>query len=166
MLEACRLRARVRIVHKVLSNPEASLYRPVFEGEYGNLLLDGGRVAAHTYIYGTAAQRIGLGTGLNFIALSSDGAASDPADTTLTGELLIDGLARVQGAVLLPTGSGTVSVISYEFTYTGILPQIVQKAALFDALVAGKMAHEILFDAPRTLNLSDSLEVSFLITLT
>lgn len=134
---------------------------------YGNILTNGGRVALHTFIYGTASQRTAqnLGTGLNFIALTDDAAAPDAADTALTGELTADGLGRVEGTVMLPTGVGTITQVQHMFTYTGGATQGVQKTALFDASSAGNMAHEIAFPQ-RVLATSDTLTLVFRITLT
>ena len=138
----------------------------VSEEEIGNLITNGGRVAVHTYIYGTTAQRTsgGLsGTGLNYIALSNDGTSPADGDTSLTGELSADGLGRAQGTVTLPTGAETITTVEKEFTYTGTT-QAVQKTALFDDSSGGKMAHEILF-TQRTLNNGDTLTLTFSITL-
>lgn len=145
------------------------LYEVVDESEAWNLVTDAGRVAIHTYIYGTSAQRTtaGLGSGLNFIALSNDGAAPAAGDLTLAGELIGDGLSRAIGTVTLPVGSGTSTTIQHVFTYTGVAAQAVQKTALFDQSgppPAGKMAHEILFPS-RTLYQNDTLTVTYTITL-
>lgn len=171
MREFLRARAVCKITHKEAYDFDERrgiwLRRVVSEEEVGNLILDGGRVAIHTYIYGTTAQRTAasLGTGLNYIALSNDATAPAAGDTTLTGELVGNGLDRVQGAVVLPTGAGTVTTVTNEFTYSGGGSQGVQKTALFDANSGGLMAHEILF-TQRTLNTSDALTISFVITLT
>lgn len=131
-----------------------------------NLVTDAGRVAIHTYIYGTTAQRTaaGLGTGLNFIALTADGTAPAAGDTSLASELVGNGLTRAQATVTLPTGSGTSTTIQNVFTYSGVSSQTVQKTALFDAASSGKMAHEILF-SQRTLFQNDTLTVTYTITL-
>lgn len=139
------------------------LRKIVDEQEACNIITDAGRVRIHTYIYGSAAQRAGLGGGFNYIALSNDAAAPVAADTTLASELTTNGVQRALGTVTLPTGSGTQTVIQKVFTYTGI-SQAVQKTALFDLAVAGVMAHEIQF-SQRTLFTNDTLTVSFAITL-
>lgn len=135
--------------------------------EVGNLILDGGRVAIHTYIYGTTAQRIsaGLGTGFNYIALTNDSSSPLAGDVTLASELVGNGLTRAQGTVTLPVGAGTITSISHMFTYVGGITQGVQKTALFDAASSGKMAHEILF-TQRLLNTNDTLTLTFNITAT
>lgn len=137
------------------------------EEEVGNILTDAGRRTLHTFIYGTAAQRTSasLGAdGLSYIALSNDAGSPAAGDTALTGELSGSGLDRVMGTVTLPTGSGTITTVSNQFTFTGGT-QNVQKTALFDAASGGNMAHEILF-TQRTLNTSDTITITFQITLT
>lgn len=135
--------------------------------EYRNILTNAGRVSIHTYVYGTTPQRVsaGLGTGLNFVALSNSVAVPAPGDTSLAGELTTNGLGRVAGLVTLPTGAGTITQIQHQFTYTGGGTQGVQKTALFDALSAGNMAHEILF-TQRTLATNDAITLIFNLTLT
>lgn len=143
------------------------LYRQVDEDVEGfNLVTDAGRVAIHTYIYGTTAQRAsaGLGTGLNYIGITNDGTAPAAGDTTLAAELTGNGLDRAQGTPTLPVGAGTITSVQKVFTYTGGGSQGVQKTALFDAATSGKMAHEILF-TQRTLFTNDTLTVTFQITL-
>lgn len=164
-------KARCRIRHDVAYDFDEKrgiwLRLMDFEEEIPNLILDGGRVAIHTYAYGTSAQRVSAGlsgTGLNYIALTNNGTAPAAGDTTLSGELSGDGLTRAQGTVTLPTGSGNVTTVSHQFTYLGVAAQGVQKTALFDAAAAGRMAHEILF-SQRTLNTNDTLTITFQITL-
>lgn len=164
-------RARCKISHDVAYDFDEKrgiwLRLRDFEEEVSNLVLDGGRVAIHTYVYGTSAQRTSAGlsgTGLNYIALTNDGASPAAGDTTLAGELSGNGLTRSQGTVTLPTGSGNVTTISHLFTYLGVPAQGVQKTALFDAAAAGRMAHEILF-SQRTLNTNDTLTITFQVTL-
>lgn len=132
-----------------------------------NTVTDAGRRQIHTYIYGGGSQRLGLGGGLNYIGLSNDAAVPGSGDTTLTGELTnlaTPGLGRSQGTVTLPTGSGTSTVITNAFFYTGVSSQAVQKAAIFDAASGGVMAHEIQF-SPRTLFPDDTLTISYTITI-
>lgn len=144
------------------------LYRQVDEDSEGfNLVTDAGRVAIHTYIYGTTAQRTSgdlSGTGLNYIGISNDGTTPAAGDTTLAGELTGNGLDRAQGTPTLPVGAGTITTVQKVFTYTGGGSQGVQKTALFDAAAAGKMAHEILF-TQRILFTNDTLTVTFQLTL-
>lgn len=171
-MEAYRVRAVCKIRHEAAYDFDEKrgiwLHRLVSEEEAGNLILDGGRVAIHTYIYGTSAQRTSAGlsgTGFNFIGLSNDAVAPAAGDTTLASELVGNGLTRALGTVTLPTGAGTISTVVKVFTYTGVSVQGVQKTALFDAASAGKMAHEIAF-TQRLLNQNDTITMTFQITAT
>lgn len=161
-------RARAKFTHSRLTGivDGQPVYEILDEQEACNLILDGGRVALHTYVYGTAAQRVsaGLGAGLNYVAISNDPASPGAGDVTLTAELSGDGLTRAQGVVLLPLGPSNQTVITHVFTYLGVSPQGVQKAALFDAPSSGKMAHEISF-AQRTLFQNDNFTVQYTITM-
>lgn len=145
------------------------LRRVIDEQEAHNIVTNAGRVQIHTYLYGAAGQRTGLGGGLNYIALTNDSAAPAQTDTVLTGEITntpsTAGLQRALSTVTLPTGVGTQTVLQKIFTYTGVPgPQAVQKTALFDDATVGVMAHEIQF-SPRTLFTNDTLTVTFSITL-
>lgn len=143
--------------------------RVIDEQESSNIVTNAGRVRIHTYLYGAGGQRVGIGAGLNYIALSNNATAPAQSDTVLTGEITntvpTAGLQRALGTVTLPTGSGTQTVIQKVFTFTGTPgPQGVQKTALFDDATAGTMAHEIQF-APRTLFTNDTLTCTFSVTL-
>jgi hypothetical protein len=161
-------RARCRIHHERAYDfdPKTGLYvyRTVDEDEEVlNLITDAGRVRLHTFCYNTASRT----NGLNYIALTDDGAAPAAGDTTLASELTADGLARAQGTVTLPTGSGNQTTIEKLFAYVGVASQGVQKTALFDTVgppPAGVMAHEIIF-TQRTLFTNDTLTCTFTLTV-
>lgn len=170
--EDYRVRAVCKIRHERAYDYDEKrgiwLRRLESEEEAGNLILDGGRVAIHTYIYGTSAQRVSAGlsgTGFNYIALTNDSSSPAAGDTTLASELVGNGLTRAQGTVTLPVGAGTITLVQHIFTYSGGSPQGVQKTALFDAAASGKMAHEILF-TQRILNTNDTITLTFQITAT
>lgn len=134
----------------------------------GNILTNPGRVAIHTFIYGTAAQRTAasLGAdGLSYIGLTNNATAPAAGDTSLTAELSGNGLTRGAGTVTLPTGAGAITTVSRQFTYLGAPAQGIQKTALFDALTGGNMAHEIMF-TQRILNTNDIVTITFAITAT
>jgi hypothetical protein len=169
--ESHNVRALCKIQHHVAYDYDEKrglwLYRLEHEEEVGNLITDAGRRTVHTFLYGTAAQRISASLGpdgLSYIGLSNDAGSPVAGDTTLAGELSGDGLDRTQGTVTLPLGAGTVTEVAKQFTYTGGPAQGVQKTALFDAASSGNMAHEILF-TQRTLNTSDTITITFQITL-
>jgi hypothetical protein len=157
-------RAKARITHqRPVDYDERTgiyTYRTIDECEGLNILTDAGRVTLHTYLYGSAGQRASLGGGLNYIALSNDPAAPAAGDLTLPGELSGNGLSRALSTVTLPTGSGNQTILQYVFTYTGLVSQGIQKTALFDAPVAGNMAHEIPFPQ-RTLFTNDTLTIQY-----
>lgn len=144
------------------------LYERVDEDdEYHNILTNAGRVTLHTLIYGTTAQKTSasLGAGLHFIGLSNDGATPAAGDTALAAELTTNGLGRALGTVTLPTGVGAITQVQRQFTYLGGGTQGVQKAALFDSVSGGHMAHEILFNQ-RLLAANDTVTLFFNITVT
>lgn len=160
---------RVRHEKAVAYNQRQGIwqYQLESEEEIKNIVTNKGRVTLHTFIYGSVAQRASAGLGANglaYIGLSNNAAAPAAGDLVLTAELSGNGLTRTLGTVTLPTGSNTVTTISHTFTYSGVVDQGVQKAALFDAAVAGNMAHEILF-TPRTLSQNDTLTFTFSITI-
>ena len=171
-LEQIKARATLRVRHERPYDFDEKrglwLYKRLDEDEeYGNILTNVGRVTIHTFVYGTTAQRTAhsLGDGLHYIGLSNDSASPAPGDTVLAAELSTNGLQRVLGAVTLPTGSGTITQVQNQFTYSGGGTQAVQKTALFDAISSGNMAHEILF-TQRTLATADTLTLVFSITVT
>jgi len=161
-------RAAVRVHHEVAYDFDEVrgiwLRKEVDEDEVvHNLITNAGRVQLHTQCYDTTAGGGILTNGFNFIGLSNDATAVAETDTTLTSELAADGLTRAQGTVTLATGSGNQTMVTKVFTYTGA-SQAVQKSALFTAVSAGVMAHEVLF-TQRTLATNDTLTLTYTITL-
>ncbi|MEN6535519.1 MAG: hypothetical protein ABFD89_17780 [Bryobacteraceae bacterium] len=124
-----------------------------------NLITNAGRIFLHTQCYSTAS---GVAGGLCYIALSNDTLTETAASTTLSTEIAANGLARAQGTVTLPTGSGTSTTITKTFTCI-TNPQASQKAALFAASSAGTMCH-VLSYAQKSLAVGESLAVTFTIT--
>jgi hypothetical protein len=137
------------------------LYKQVGEDEEAsNIITNTGRVQIHTQCYGTTGL---LTNGFNYIALTNDSGVPSASDTSLTSEITTNGLQRVQGSVVLPTGSGTQTTVSYTFTFTGSSQQ-VQKTALFTAgYPGGVMCHEIAF-TQRTIYDLDTLAITFTIS--
>ncbi len=119
-----------------------------------------GIVQLHTQGYGTSGL---LTNGFNYIALTNTAVTPAAGDTTLSGEIVANGLSRAQGTVTLPTGSGTQTTIDKTFTCaTGA--QAAQAAALFTAISSGVMNHELTF-TQRSLQIGDTLQTTFTITL-
>lgn len=151
-------RAHAKIQHH-RRNPVTGRMELVDESETANLINNTGRIFVHQQAYGTS----GLGAnGLNFIALSNDALTETAASTTLSNEITTNGLARAQGTVTLPTGSGNQTTIQRVFTATGAVS--CQKAALFTASSAGTMNHALAF-TQKNLGAGDQLTVTFTITL-
>lgn len=141
--------------------------RPTVDGKYEvvdeettyNLVTDAGRDFLHQQGYQTS----GLGAnGLNYIALTNTAITPATGDTSLSGEIVANGLARAQGVVAHTTGT-TTTTVAHTFTCT-TTPQAAQAAALFTASSSGTMNHEVTF-TQRSLQIGDQLAVTFTITL-
>jgi hypothetical protein len=159
---------RVHVERAYAYDPEHGVWlrRQVEDDEVvHNILTNTGRVQLHTQCYATSAI---LTNGFNYIGLAASTNAPVATDTTLastqTGELSGSGLTRVQGVVVLPTGSGNVTTVSNTFTFTGGGSQAIGSAALFTAVSSGVMNHENNFTI-RTLFNGDTLSLTFTITL-
>lgn len=140
--------------------PDPASYVTVDEPELvWNLITNAGRIFLHTQGYGTTGLE---SNGFNYIALSNDTVTETAASTTLSNEIVGNGLARAQGVVTLPTGSGNQTTIDKIFTATGA--QSAQKAALFTAASSGIMNHVLGF-TQRSLLAGDTLQITFTITL-
>lgn len=125
-----------------------------------NLILNVGRIQLHKQGYGTSGL---AANGQNYIALTNTNVTPAAGDTTLSGEIVANGLSRAQGAVTLPVGSGNQTTIDKTFTCaTGA--QAAQAAALFDASSSGNMNHELNF-TQRSLQVGDTLQTTYTITL-
>lgn len=136
--------------YKVVDEPEEVL----------NLITNVGRVWMHTQCYATT----GMGAnGLNWIALSNDTLTETATSTTLSTEITTNGLARAQGTVTLPTGSGTTTTVDKTFT-CATAPQAAQKGALFTASTVGTMNHALAF-TQRSLQIGDTLQTTWTLTL-
>lgn len=124
-----------------------------------NVITNAGRDFLHLQGYGTT----GLGAnGLNYIALSNDTLTETTASTTLSTEIVANGLTRAQGTVNHTVGTNTTTV-SKVFT-CATAPQAAQKAALFTASSSGTMNHALAF-TQRSLQIGDTLTITFTITL-
>ncbi len=136
------------------------VYREVDEPEtVWNLITNAGRIFLHKQGYDTT----GLGSnGFNYIALSNDTVTETAYSTTLSNEVDSTGLARAQGTVTLPTGTGNQTTVDRTFTATGTVS--AQKAALFTASSSGTMNHVLGFTQRNLIN-ADTLQITYTITL-
>jgi hypothetical protein len=142
--------------------PDIGSYTLVDEPEIvWNQITNSGRDFLHLQGYGSS----GLGSnGLNYIGLTNASISPSPTDTSLSGEITTNGLARAQGTYAHTAGTNTTT-ISYTFTASGT--QSCQAAALFTAAgppVSGIMNHELTF-TQRSLISGDTLAVTYTITL-
>lgn len=146
-------RASMTVVHRnaageMLGEPET----------VWNVITNAGRDYLHTQGYNTSG---GAANGFCFIGLSNDTLTENAASTTLSNEIVANGLERAVGVFAHTSGTNT-STITKTFTATGT--QSAQKAALFTAVSAGTMNHVLAF-TQRNLVATDTLQVTFTITL-
>lgn len=134
----------------------------IIQVDVKNLLTDGGRDFFHQQNY----TNIVAGTqGGNGIALSDD--AGDPAvgDTTLVGEITTGGLTRVEASVISHIAGTNVTTIENIFTAT-IIFTALHKSALFNQpTLGGQITHSSAFSADVNLQASDTLTVTWTLTL-
>jgi hypothetical protein len=140
--------------------PDPTSYVDYLEpAESLNQITNAGRDFLHSQGYNTS----GLGAnGLNYIALTNTAVTPAAGDTTLSGEIVANGLSRTQGVYAHTTGTNTTTITN---TFTcATAPQAAQAAALFTASSAGTMNHELTF-TQRSLQIGDQLVCTFTITL-
>lgn len=140
--------------------PDLETVEKVWEGEAWNVKTTAGIdfMLVQTYSTTPAAN------GLNYIGLSNDTLTETSASTTLSNEIVANGLARAQGTYAHTPGAATVTV-AHTFTASG--GQSVRKGALFSAASNGVMNHALLLpEGQRVLVAADMLAVTFTITLT
>lgn len=145
--------------------PDPSSYELLSEELVHNQITNSGRDFLHQQGYqGTGAGQgsYTAGNGLNYIALTNTAITPAATDTTLSGEIVTNGLSRAQGTVSHSTGTNTTTVAN---TFTcATAPQAAQATALFTASSSGVMNHELTF-TQRSLQIGDQLVVTFTITL-
>ena len=126
-----------------------------------NLLTDTGRDYAIAQFYTNTSAG---GVGCNFIALTVNTAAASAASTTLTGEITTNGLERLLATTITHVSGTNSTTLNKIFTASGT-HTAVQKSATFNQLaVGGQMGHEAIF-TPVTLASSDTLSVTWTLTL-
>lgn len=134
----------------------------IIQEDITNLLTTPGRDFFHAQVYTNTSA----GTkGGNAIALSVE--ATDPVagDTTLVGEITTGGLTRVQAATISHTVSTNVTTIENEFIATAPFTAL-HKSGLFNQnTIGGQMTHAEKFTSDVTLAISDTLTVTWTLTL-
>jgi len=127
-----------------------------------NLLTTSGRDFYHAQDYTNTSA----GTkGSNAMAISAD--ATDPVagDTTLVGEITTGGLTRVQATTITHTVGTNVTTLAVTYTATAIHTAL-HKAGLFNQNgLGGQMTHASEFLADVTLQIGDTLTVTWTNTL-
>jgi len=127
-----------------------------------NLLTTSGRDFFHAQVYTNTAAGTRGGNG---IALSNNAVDPVAGDTTLVGEITTGGLTRVQAATISHTGSTNVTTIENEFTASAIFTGL-HKSGLFNQVtIGGQMTHAAAFAADVSLQISDTLTVTWTLTL-
>jgi len=120
-----------------------------------NVTTDAGRNVARQILHQTNNGGI---AGFQYIAVGSTNYTPAATDTTLTGEVTGDGLARTQGTYSNDVATGAW-IIQYTFTYTGT-GITVYTGALFNASTGGTMLYAATFSSPATLAQNDQLKVT------
>jgi hypothetical protein len=142
-----------------LKRADSDKWIPIIENKH-NLLTNGGRDFIHAQAYGNTSA----GTqGSRYIAVSTDSGSPAAGDTTLTGEISTNGLARAAATTNTHSAGTNTSVLGITFTASGAHTN-VQKSALFNASSSGTMTHENTFTAV-TLATNDQLQVTWTLTL-
>ena len=134
----------------------------IIQKDKPNLLTTSGRDFFHAQDYTNTSA----GTkGSNGMAISAE--ATDPVagDTTLVGEITTGGLTRVQATTITHTVSTNVTTLAVTYTATA-LHTALHKAGLFNQnTIGGQMTHASEFDADVTLQIGDTLTVTWTLTL-
>jgi hypothetical protein len=102
-----------------------------------------------------------VNTQCNYIALTNTAITPGASDTTLSGEITSNGLARAQGTYT-HTANATTYTISNVFTATA--PQAAQAGAVLTAASGGTMCFEDTFTAA-SLQTNDTLTVTWTVTI-
>lgn len=106
-----------------------------YESRQHNLVTNAGFDAIASQVGNTGTQDAAC----NYVAMSNDATAPAATDTTLTGEIAVNGLSRAQGTYSHTGGTKTFR-IQKVFTFSGT--QSAQKSATFNASSAGTMCTE------------------------
>lgn len=127
-----------------------------------NLLTNAGKDYFHAQDYTNTGAG---GVGVNFIALTESSITPAVTDTTLTGEITINGLARAIATTLTHSAGTNTTTLSKTFTATGSFTSVLASAT-FNAGAAGTMAHIANFSTGSgTLISGDQLAVTWTQTL-
>lgn len=129
----------------------------VYHHEDHNLITNAGKDFIAAQIGSTSPGA----NGANYIALTNTAITPAAGDTTLSGEITLNGLARAQGAYSHTGGTNTYTESK---TFTATASQSAQAAGLFTASSAGTMMAENTFTSVSLAN-GDQLTITWTITL-
>lgn len=134
----------------------------VIQKDVPNLLTTSGRDFFHAQDYTNTAA----GTkGSNGMAISADVANPVAGDTELVGEITTDGLTRVQATTITHVALSNVTTLAVTYTAGAIFVDL-HKAGLFNQnIIGGQMTHASEFTADVTLQIGDTLTVTWTLTL-
>ena len=126
-----------------------------------NLLTNGGRDYAIAQFYTNTSAG---GVGMNFIALTSDSTGADATDTTLPSEITTNGLERLLATTISHSTGTNSTTLNKVFTASGTHTAVQMSGTFNQLAVGGTLAHEAIF-TPVTLASSDTLSVTWTLTL-
>lgn len=139
------------LVHYVARHADGSIF---FDQTVHNLRTNAGGDAQGSQMGNTGTQAAAC----NYIALTNTAVTPAVTDTTLSGEIVANGLSRAQGA--WASTSHTSFTITKTFTATGA--QSAQAAGLFNAAASGTLCFENTFTQV-SLNSTDTLQITWTI---
>lgn len=153
--------------YKIPYDPTITYLDPVYDDwkEFAkpehNLLTNAGKDYLHAQFWTNNAAG---GVGCNFIALTESTLTPAVTDTTLGGEITIQGLQRVIAGTRTHTAGSSTTILSQTFTASGSFTD-VKASGLFNASSSGTMAHIANFSTGSgTLASGDQLAVSWTMT--
>ena len=126
-----------------------------------NLLTNGGRDYAIAQFYTNTSAG---GVGMNFIALTSDSTGADATDTTLPSEITTNGLERLLATTISHSTGTNSTTLNKIFTASGTHTAVQMSGTFNQLAVGGTIGHEAIF-TPVTLASSDTLSVTWTLTL-
>lgn len=127
-----------------------------------NLLTDSGRDFFHAQDYTNTSAGTKAG---NAIAVSDDAGNPAAGDTTLVGEITTGGLTRVEATTITHSAGTNVTTLENTFTATAIFTAL-HKSALFNQnTIGGQITHSAAFVADVNLQVSDTLTITWTLTL-
>jgi hypothetical protein len=153
---------RVSVIH--LRN-----YKVLSQGFVFNARVDKGAAQQASLMTGTSLGSITTPLPAKYIALSTSSLTPVKTDTTLTGETVVAGLARVLGTIQNYVAPSTLDgAASYDvynsFTLTGVGTTVVS-TALFDAASTGNMFAEVNFASSAVMATNDILQVTWTVNI-